>query len=80
MYNMGVFAGIKPPIRASYNDNLKYIVPAYGGGTYNSLQNDVKVFPYNNYANINQAYGAGALSCNTRYVTSQCGPSRVRSQ
>lgn len=70
-YNAGAFQGIKPPIPSTYASG-QYIVPAYGAPGYAALQHGNGSVPYTGYFTIDSAYGQGASTCGTRYMTSSC--------
>jgi len=74
-YNHG-FAGIRPPIPMTAVSGY-YIVPAYGGPSYSTLQHGgdgqgCGCGSSGNYFQIGKAYGYGAGNCNTQYMGSIC--------
>ena len=67
-YNKG-FRGIRPPVPLTSVSGY-YVVPAYSAPGYDTLTHGSS--SGGNYFTINQAYGSGAGSCNTKYMGSLC--------
>ena len=50
-----------------------YVVPAYGGISYDTLMHGESGGSCSGYFNVMNAYGRGAANCNQKYMRSPCG-------
>ena len=69
-YNNGS-QGTNPPVSASVISGV-YVVPEYSSPGYNTLSHNSNGPSCSGYFNIQNAYGANANNCSTKYVQKLC--------
>jgi hypothetical protein len=72
--NLGNYSGRNSTMAAlpsSMNQNA-FVVPGYGGISYETLNHGRTVPSCSGYFNIQSAYGAGAGNCSTEYKKKLC--------